>query len=197
VIAAPLQLAMSTSVSSQEPLYANPPRSLPDDPRLEAQRLVIVNAPNTFYGQYALVVRRFDSKPAPRSLLMLAPGTTSLTLERSSEHALSIEAKDGWLGSPFDNVYRGRTEDFPNNYEVRLSDVEIRVVALTEDGRPKRVLFTFARELEDDSLRWVRYEAGRYVPFELPALGRSAVVAAVPFSLLAPPSDELPSKPPT
>jgi len=186
VIAAPLQLAMSTSISSQEPIYANPPRSLPDDPRLEAQRLVIVNAPNTFYGQYTLIVRRFDSKPAPRSILMLAPGTSSFTLERSSEHALSIEAKDGWLGSPFDNVYRDSIERFPNNYQVRLSDVEIRVVALTEDGRPKRAHFTFERELEDDSLRWVRYEDGRYVPFEPPAVGKTAVIEGVPFSLLSP-----------
>ncbi|MGH9462952.1 MAG: hypothetical protein ACRD1X_17200 [Vicinamibacteria bacterium] len=129
--------------------------------------------------------RRLDSKPAPRSILMLAPGTTSLTLERSSEHALSIEAKDGWLGSPFDNVYRDSTERFPNNYRVRLSDVEIRVVASTEDGRPKRVLFTFERQLEDDSLRWVRYEDGKYVPFEPPGVGQTAVIEAVPFSLLA------------
>ena len=186
VIAAPLQLAMSKSISSQEPIYANPPRSLPDDPRLEAQRLVIVNTPNAFYGQYTLIVRRFDSKPAPRSILMLAPGTSSLTLERSSEHALSIEAKDGWLGSPFDNVYRDSIERFPNDYQVRLSDIEIRVVALTEDGRPKRVHFTFERELEDDSLRWVRYEDGRYVPFEPPAVGQTAVIEGVPFSLLSP-----------
>jgi hypothetical protein len=189
VIAAPLQLAMSTSVSSQEPIYANPPRSLPDDPRLEAQRLVIVNAPNTFYGQYTLIIRRFDSKPAPRSILMLAPGTTSLTLERSAAHALSIEAKDGWLGSPFDNVYRDSTERFPTNYQVGLSDVEIRVVALTDDGRPKRVLFTFERELEDDSLRWVRYEDGNYVPFEPPAVGQTDLIEAVPFSLIDPPAE--------
>ena len=139
-----------------------------------------------FYGQYTLIVRRFDSKLAPRSMLMLAPGTTSLFLERTSRQALAIEAKDGWLGSPFDIVYRG-SEPFPNDYEVDLSDVGIEVTALTEDGRPKRVHFTFSRELEDESLRWVRYRDGQYVPFELPAVGQSAVIEAVPFSLIAPP----------
>ncbi len=190
VIAAPFQLVTSASISSQEPVYANPPRSLPNDPRLETQRLVIVNAPNTFYGQYTLIVRRFDSKPAPRSMLMLAPGTTSLAIERSSKHTLSIEAEDGWLGSPFDIVYRARTELFSENYQVKLSDFGIKVATLTEDGRPKRVHFTFSRELEDESLRWVRYEYGQYVPFELPAVGQSAIVEAVPFSLLAPPGRE-------
>jgi hypothetical protein len=51
------------------------------------------------------------------------------------------------------------------------------------------VLFTFERGLEDDSLRWVRYEDGRYVPFEPPAVGQTAVIEAVPFSLIHPPAE--------
>ena len=50
VIAAPFQLIMNTAVASQEPIYANPPRSLPDDPKLEDQKLLVVNAPSAFYG---------------------------------------------------------------------------------------------------------------------------------------------------
>ena len=59
VFAAPMQLLMNASVAAQEPVYADPPRSLPDDPRLEDQKLLIVNAPNAFYGQYTLLVRKF------------------------------------------------------------------------------------------------------------------------------------------
>lgn len=33
LIAAPFQIVMNTAVASQEPVYANPPRSLPDDPK--------------------------------------------------------------------------------------------------------------------------------------------------------------------
>lgn len=189
VVAGPLQLIMSTSVSSQEPVYANPPRSLPDDPRLQTQRLIIVNAPNAFYAQYTLVVRAFDSKPMPQSMLLLAPGITSLTLERSSPYALTVEAQDGWLRSPFDVVYRAPSERVPQGYRVELSDVEIQVVAVTEDGRPTRVHFTFSRALEDETYRWVRYQPGRYVPFEPPPVGQSVVLPAVPFSLLSPPPE--------
>ena len=190
VLAAPLQLLMSTSMAAVEPIYANPPRSLPDDPRLETQRLVVVNAPNAFYGQFGLIVRYFDARPAPRSMLMLAPGTSRLTLERTSLHTLSIEAQNGWLGMPFDNVYRAGTEAVPEGYRVELSDVRIEVAAVTEDGRPQRALFTFSSELEDPSLRWVLYRNGKYLPFAPPDLGQSTVIEAVPFSLLAPPQPE-------
>jgi hypothetical protein len=183
--AAPFQLLMNAAVASQESLYADPPRSLPEDPELEHQRLVVVNQPSAFYGQYVLLIRRFDGKPAPTRMLMLAPGTTSLVLERSSESALTIEAEDGWLGSAFDNVYRSAAKPFLESYQVTLSDVRIQLVETTLDGRPKKVRFVFARELEDESLRWVLYHDGRYVPFELPGVGERKVIEAVPFSLIS------------
>jgi hypothetical protein len=188
VVAPPLQVLMGTSLASQEPIYAGPPRSLPPDPKLEEQRLVVVNPPNAFYGQYTLVVRAFDGQPVPKSLLMLAPGTTALVLERPSSNTLVIEAQDGWLRSPFDNVYRDPSRPFPPDYRIELSDVRIQVMEWTADGAPKRVEFTFARELEDDSLRWVLYEEGRYVPFDVPAAGEKTVIEPVPFSLLSPPA---------
>jgi hypothetical protein len=185
-IAAPFQWIMNAAVAAQEPIYADPPRSLPADPELERQRLVVVNQPSAFYGQYVLAVRAFDGKPAPRSILMLAPGTTSLALERPSRDTLIIEAGEGWLGSPFDNVYRTPAKPFAEGYQVRLPDVRIEVIEITPDGRPKKVRFVFACELEDPSLRWVLYDDGRYVPFDLPAAGERTVIAAVPFSLIWP-----------
>ena len=187
VVAAPLQLMMSGAMAQQEPFYADAPRSLPDDPKLESQRLLVVNAPNAFFGQFTLIVRLLDSRPAPMSMLMLAPGITTLTVERPSLHSLSIEAEGGWVASPMDVVYRARTRSFHEGYRVNLSDVEIHVTALTDDGRPRKVSFTFQHALEDERLRWVRYQDGRYVPFEVPGVGETVVVDAVPFDLFAPP----------
>lgn len=194
IIAAPFQLVMSTSIASQEPVYAGPPRSLPDEPALEAQRLVVVNPPNEFYGQYTLSVLLFDERPAPRNILMLAPGISALAIERLSDTTLSIEAERGWQGSEFDILYRARNHPVPEDYHVELTGVRIDVVSLTDDGRPKRVEFSFERELEHASLRWVRYESGRYVPFEIPATGVRVEVDAIPFSLFAPPTPPPPPR---
>ena len=189
VIAAPLQVLMSASMASQEPLYAAAPRSLPDDTQLASQRLVVVNQPSFFYGQYLLLVRTMDSRPAPESLLLMAPGTSALTVERVSTSEVLIEAEDGYLNGPFDNVYRS-SHGFPEDYRLELSDVRIEVMSLTEDGRPRRVHFTFAVPLEDPSLRWVRFEDGRYVPFAVPPVGDSVTIEAVVLNLLSPPAYE-------
>ncbi len=186
-IAAPFQIVMNTAVASQEPFYADAPRSLPDDPKLENQRLLIVNTPNAFYAQYTLIVRLFDSKPTPESILLMAPGATTLTVARISQRMLSIEAENGWLASPFDIVYRDPARKLPDDYQIRLSGVSIQVATVTPDGRPEKVNFAFEEVLEAEALRWVRYQDGRYVPFELPAIGQSTVIDPVPFDLFSRP----------
>jgi hypothetical protein len=188
LVAVPLHLMMSTAVAAQEPIYATAPRSLPDDPRLASQKLVIVNHPSAFYGQFTFAVRVFDGARAPESQLMLAPGNSTLVIERPSANALSITSANGWLTSPFDIVYRAPARTVPADYAVQLSGVRADVVATTDDGRPKQVRFTFDEELEDASLRWVVYQDGRYVPFELPAVGKTTTLDGVLFDLFAPPA---------
>lgn len=146
------------------------------------------NHPSPFFGAYTLRVRALDSRPVPQSMLMLAPGTSSLVIERRSANTLSIETAGGWNGSVLDTVYRDPSRPFPEDYRVDLSGVRIRVEALTDDGRPRSVQFRFDRNLEDDALRWVEYIDGDYAPFDIPAVGESTVVDAVPFSLLDPPA---------
>ena len=80
----------------------------------------------------------------------------------------------------------------PAHYRVDLTGVGIQVVEMTDDGRPQQVEFTFERELEDDSLRWVRYVDGIYVPFEVPAVGERTRLDAVPVPIML-----LPARRPT
>jgi hypothetical protein len=54
---------------------------------------------------------------------------------------------------------------------VDLGDMRATIETLTRDGRPATVDFQFALPLEDPSLAWFRWQAGRYVPFTPPAIG--------------------------
>jgi hypothetical protein len=186
VIAAPLQMLMTTAMAAQEPLYVAPPRSLPDDPRLGSQRLVVLNPPSSFYAQYTILIRRLEGRPAPASLLLMAPGTSRLSITRVSESALLVEAEDGYLTGAFDNVFRAESFPMGPGYRVELKDVRIEVQAVTGDGRPRQVKFTFEPSVDAETFRWVRHESGRYVPFAPPAIGKTTGLDPVPFHLFAP-----------
>ena len=54
----------------------------------------------------------------------------------------------------------------------------VLIEALTTDGRPRDVVFRFARRLEDPSMRWIRWQEGIYVPFTPPQLGETVRLPA-------------------
>lgn len=65
---------------------------------------------------------------------------------------------------------------------VALTGMEIEVTTLTEDGRPGEVAVRFAVQLDDSSLRWLRWvEKGGYEDFPLPGVGAKTDLPASRF----------------
>ena len=56
---------------------------------------------------------------------------------------------------------------------VELTGMMAEVVELTEDGRPAEVVFRFDVPLEDPSLLWLCFRAGRFEPWTPPAIGQA------------------------
>jgi len=54
-----------------------------------------------------------------------------------------------------------------------MPGMTVTVRTVTEDGRPLEVLFRFPVALEDRSLHWVCWEAGRFRAFRPPGIGAS------------------------
>ncbi len=179
VIAAPFQTIFAMSPKTIEPAIIGPGLSLPDDPALIDQRLVIVNAPSFFYAQPTMLVRRFADRLSPRSLLMLAPGVTEVTVHRLSENEMTVDVEDGYLLSPLDILFRCLDDPIEDDYRIALTGVEVALMEKTSDGRPQSAAFTFDVNVEDESLRWVRYEEEVFIPFELPAVGETVTLEAV------------------
>ena len=179
MIAAPFQTIFALAPKSIEQTVKGPALGLPDDPELPNQRLVIVNAPSFFYAQGTMLVRRFADRPSPKSLLMLAPGITRVTVHRHAPSAVTVEAEEGYMISSLDDVFRRQSDPIAD--DISLTGVDITLTKKTTDGRPKAATFTFVADLEDRSLRWVRYEGERLVPFEIPDVGETVVLPAVDF----------------
>ena len=64
---------------------------------------------------------------------------------------------------------------------VRLTGLMVEVTGVTNDGRPKEVLFRFDVPLEDPSLRWIVFKDLAYVPFTPPAIGETISIDGPTF----------------
>ena len=147
-----------------------PIASLPDDPRLAQQTAVIVFAPNFADTGYIGLLRPSLGLPAPARVRSLASGFGPVTVTRSDGQTLTVTPVGGYV-TGYDSVFRGSAHPLGLGQVVDLGDVQVKVLALTADGRPARVAFHFSMPLEDPGLRWFRWQGWVYVPFAPPAAG--------------------------
>ena len=144
---------------------------LPFDADIEHQDLVVVNPPSAMHANYCLLLREFAGQPVPRAIRSLAPSFAPMTLRRVDQQTLEITPRDGYLNLFLDRLFRNEEHPLRIGEEVALARMTATVLSLTEDGRPATVSFRFERPLEDISLRWIRWQRDRFVPFTPPAVG--------------------------
>jgi hypothetical protein len=176
LLLAPLLLpltSLSPLLSSLEPAI----RTLPADPALAQQTLVIVVAPNSFFPALIPYLREQAGQPAPVRLRQLASGLYPVELQRLDPRTLLVRPSGGYLFG-LDTVFRGPSQPLLPGETVTLSDVTIKITALTPDGRPAEARFQFAEPLEATRWRWVYWQNGQYKPFPLPGVGERVQVSS-------------------
>ena len=177
LVFAPLLLAVRATAPTgprwfTERLYLH----VPFDPSIEEQDLVVVNPPSAMHVSYSLFRYEHDKMPAPRAIRALSPGFRPVTVRRTGEHTLEVEPTGGYLAFFLDRLLRNEQNMLKLGDEVRVARMTAKVLSLTDDGRPARVEFRFDAPLEDSSLRWLRFEKGRFVPWQPPAIGEEVVL---------------------
>ncbi|MCP4204363.1 MAG: hypothetical protein GY769_20825, partial [bacterium] len=143
-------------------------------------------------------LQALEGRPIPRRLLALSTGPTPITLSRSGELALRVALERGLFAGPLGRLFRDPENPLEPGQTVSLSDFEIEVLSLAGDGSPGTLLYRFPKPLEDDSMRWVRWQDGRFVPFDPPAPGRtvSLLPAIGPLDRFGWSSGQAPPEPP-
>jgi len=170
--------------------------SLPDDPELAGQRVVLVNSWSWMGDTAMLQMRQVEGGALPGSLLNLCPATYPATLHRTDARSLIVRPGGGFFPPPnvaksaaprpafaveyvlrtLDILTRSPSRPMQLGETVQLSGVTIEITALCADGRPAEATFRFDVPLEDPSLRWLRRTDGEFVPFTPPAVGQTVNV---------------------
>jgi hypothetical protein len=144
---------------------------VPFDESIEQQDLVVVNPPSPIHASYCLLLYEHDGMPSPRAVRTLASGFDPVTVRRTDDRTLEVEPERGYLSFFFDRLFRNEQHPLQLGEEVQLARMKATVLSLTDDGRPARVAFRFDTPLEDQSLRWLRFHKGDFIPWTPPAAG--------------------------
>jgi hypothetical protein len=177
VILAPIEMpGASRGPVEFDRLLRDAAASIPDDRAIEGEDVVLLDIPAPFVPGYALAYRASQRQRVPMSLRALMSSAGPAELYRQDARTLVVEPDGGYLSQTWSRVVRGDGFPMRSGQRVDLPRLLAEVKTLTPDGRPAAVAFRFATDLEDPSLRWLRWDPGRkaYVSFAPPAIGEKA-----------------------
>lgn len=199
VLAPPAMVYAAYSVAGFEPVLRRLADSMPQDPRVRDQELMVLQAPTNFLLQYAASMNLLDSRITPRRMYVLGSTMSAMRVRRVDEQTLALRPSIGFVpppGSPvddgsrwappmrvvyllqmFDVLFRSGELPFHVGDAFELASARGEVTELTPDGRPWEVTFRFTGPVEDVRYRWVTWESGRLVEAKLPAVGESVTLS--------------------
>ena len=147
--------------------------SVPGDPQIASQDLVLINPPDHIYTVTAIwAVHQLESLPVPRHLRALSSGGT-LEVTRVGPRSLQVRFPEGFFPTAFSRYVRSPNERFSVGQHFEVPDLSVTIEALDAQGDPAEVLYEFPVPLEDPSLRWMSWKDGEYAQWTPPALGQT------------------------
>lgn len=147
-------------------------KGLPDDSKLESQRLIVVNPPEPVFVAYVMISRNDEGQPAPNKMFSLSSGVRAMDLTRTGETTVVLSSAQG-LVQPTTDMLTRDDRPFVTGYRVDLSDISIEVTRVNTDGWPTEAKFTFAHALENDAYRWMQWKNQTLAPLSLPQIGET------------------------
>jgi hypothetical protein len=152
--------------------------SVPSDPRIASQDLVLINPPDQIYLVTTIwAVNKLENLPMPRHMRALSSGG-ELEVTRVGPRSLRIRYPDGFFPTAFSRFLRSQNDRFSTRQHLELPGLSITVEALDARGDPAQVLYEFPVPLEDSSLRWMRWHDGVYVPWTPPPISQTQTFSA-------------------
>jgi len=153
--------------------------TVPDDPAIADQDLVVVNAPDfLIYVAHIKALKHLVGKPYAPRIWALAPTPVPLTVSRPGERTLDIRMHGGLFAGPLGELFHDPRRLLLPGTRVELGGLTVTVLETAPSGDVLAARFDFAVPLEDGSLRLLRWEDGGYVPFAPPAVGRAVELPA-------------------
>jgi hypothetical protein len=147
--------------------------SLPSNPAVRDKTLIVVNTPVDALIGFLHVMRERRGAPRPLHVYSLASATSALEITRVGERVLRVRPERGYLYTETERFWRGARCPFRLGERIELAGVSVTISELRADGRPAAADFTFHDSLASNRYVWRAWSDGQYVPFVLPALGRS------------------------
>ncbi|MCC6214918.1 MAG: hypothetical protein IT376_08625 [Polyangiaceae bacterium] len=144
--------------------------------RTPRDHLLLVNAPDWYFGSHVLLSRDPEGDPTPPRTLVLAGTLRRTEVTRVDVNSVVVRPEGGFFLETFNRIYRALSAPVAAGQSIYVPGLQITFLETSPEGQPLAVRFRADRRLEAPTLRWARWEGGRYVEVQPPAVGETLVV---------------------
>jgi hypothetical protein len=160
-------------------------------PGIENENVIVINYPCPLAAGYVPAYKAYFDQPLPRTLRALAPGCTSLNVQRTDDKTLLIQSQGPDIFScddagPIDGTYIfsncNLLLDAPEcktGDRFDLNGLTVEVLESDAAGLPSRVSFRFETSLDSPEFRWFWFDWRTFSakPLKMPAIGQSVMLS--------------------
>jgi hypothetical protein len=143
--------------------------------------IVFVTMPDFIAVKLTQLRKRIDRQPLPRRWRTLSAGPEQVTAYRTASDTLTLDIPGGMLKGPLTTLFRDSRLRMTVSEQVVLQGLEITVLAITHDGRARRVAFRFDESIDSPRFLFYIWAHNTLVPFTPPPVGRSVALPPAIF----------------
>lgn len=146
--------------------------------------VIFVTVPDFFAVRLAQLRKRIDHQPLPRRWRTLSAGPEQVTVHRTGLRTLVLDYQGGMLKGPLTTLFRDSGLRMAVGERNSLQGLDITILAVTDDGRARRVEFSFDESVDSPQLLFYYWAKGGFTPFTPPPVSRSIVLPMALLELL-------------
>jgi hypothetical protein len=177
LVAAPILLPLRASrVGDFDKLLRASDRTLPSEPTVRQQTLVLLNPALDPLAAYLPAYREVVGRPRPEHQLWLGTATRDIQIRTLDSHRLELRPRGGFVLTASESMLRRPGSGPVQGERISLAAAQVVVHELTDDGRPLRVVVEFEKPLSDPNLRFLRWQGTGYVEIDLPSVGETLLL---------------------
>lgn len=126
---------------------------------VKGKTLIIVNAPMNV-SSLIFFINSYNNDDLPEHIVNLAPNElrSRIELTRINENSIMFKTRRGFARKSLFS----RPKDWEIGQVIELESMKIKIVELTEDGRPLTVVYEFKNTLESNDYIWLSFSDMKY-----------------------------------
>lgn len=146
-------------------------RGVPVDGSAEDKRLVLVNAPDTSFIYYVIVIPLEEGQRPPPKMLAMAGNRRDLRLTRTGPLTFTVHEDDGFYREGTEVLFADPSVPMHEGQVIEQSDTRITITHVLPDGRPDEARFELLAPFDHYVFR--EWRGKTLVPWTPPAIGET------------------------